>query len=786
MKKRCISQDWQFVRGNQQQAVSVDLPHDYVVAMPRRPDAPGAASTGFYDTDTGCYTKYLTLPDAHCILDVDGAYCNAHISVNGETLAIHPHGYTPLLVDLTAKMFPNALNQLCIDTRAVQPSSRWYSGAGVYRDVFLWTGGTVRVEPWDVFATTLRADETTATVRIAYRIAADEPADAAVTTRIVTPDGQIAAETVTNVQAVVGKTPLTVTLDVAQPQRWDLDTPVLYTVQTEIAVAGTVTDTAETPLGIRTISFDAVHGFRLNGRTVKLRGGCIHHDHGVLGAAAFPAAERRKLTLLKQAGFNAVRISHNPPSLALLEAADRIGMLVMDEAFDAWNHGKRAYDYHLAFADWWARDIAYMVQRDRSHPCVISYSIGNEIAERDGRSDGAQWAAKLAAEVRRYDDTRPVTSALDGLWYSDDPNMPEAYRAERNRRRQAVQQAAEAAGKDEFAYRTEPYMAALDIVGYNYLYRRYRDDHAIYPERVIWGSETHALDFYDSWREVRENSYVIGDFTWTAYDNLGEAGAGRSSWKRDGYIPGLTLVQYPWRTCFQGDLDLCGYRRPQSYFREAVWIGHTAPRIFTTHPMHYGEEFFGTHWHWYDVLDTWTYPTEYIGQPVPAEVYTDADEIEWTLNGRVLGRTKPEKAIARMDIPYEPGTLTATAIYDGRPGPQSSLHTVGVPDGVTVVSERDTFAADRRDLCYFDLTVVDASGDRVPDARIALECYADGGELLGLFSGDPKSEDIYGTNRAHTFEGRAVAIVRTDRPGTVKLVVRSAGLCGGEATAVAE
>ena len=785
MKKICISKEWQFVCGNRQ-SITVDLPHDYAVSLPRTPDAPGGAQNGYFNADNGTYTKYITLPDAHCILDVDGAYMNAHVSLNGDLLAIHPHGYTPLLVDLTAKMYPNALNQLRIETRPIQPSTRWYSGAGLYRDVFLWTGGAVRVEPWDVFAATVRADEASAEIRIAYQIAADRDADAQVKTTIVAPDGQIAAESVDAVCAAAGKTPLTVSLTVPHPQRWDLDTPTLYTIRTEITVGGDVTDTAETTLGIRTIAFDAAHGFRLNGRTVKMRGGCIHHDHGVLGAAAFPAAEQRKLSRLKAAGFNAVRIAHNPPSLALLEAADRIGMLVMDEAFDMWNCGKTADDYHLAFGDWWARDIAYMVQRDRSHPCVVSYSIGNEIIERDGQSDGAMWAAKLADEIRRYDTTRPVTSGICDLWKHGDPDMPDAYRAVRDARRAEMLRKAAAEGKDEFAYCTEPYMNALDIVGYNYLYFRYASDHKIFPNRVIWGSETQALLFYDSWHAVLDNDHAIGDFTWTAYDNLGEAGAGRSCWKREGYIPNISLAAYPWRTCFQGDLDLCGYRRPQSYFREAVWIGHTAPRIFTTHPMHYGEEFSGTHWHWYDVLDTWTYPAEYIGKPVPAEVYTDADEIEWALNGRVLGCTKPEKAIARMDIPYEPGTLTATAIYGGQRGASFALHTVGAPAAIDVAAERASFAADRRDLCYFDITITDDAGDRVPNASTPLECFVDGGELMGIFSGDPKNEDVYTSNRAHAFEGRAVAVVRTDRPGTVKVVVRGGGLRGGAGEAVAE
>ena len=784
MQKRCISKDWRFHLDRKPQYEMVDLPHDYSILQPRDPGAAGGAGNGYFPCGFGEYVKFMRLDAPHCILDIDGAYMNASVCLNEHLLALHPHGYTPFLVDLTEKMWPGKTNKIAISTTVLQPSTRWYSGAGLYRDVFLWTGGAVRVEPWDVFVTTIHADQT-AQIRIQYQICSDKTVTASVRTEIRDPEGRPVAEhTDETAVSSAGKSPLTVEFTIPQPQLWDLDHPVLYTVHTEITAEGEITDTADTAFGIRTISVDAKNGFRLNGHPMKLRGGCIHHDHGVLGAASFPAAEERKLRRLKETGFNAVRIAHNPPSLALLECCDRIGMLVMDEAFDMWNSGKTLYDYHLWFADWCARDLSYMVQRDRNHPCVISYSIGNEIIERDGMSDGAEWAVRLAAEVRRYDTTRPVTSGVCDLWNHLDDQAPADYQAEQHRifRKEPVPNGE----KDCFARSTEAYMAPLDMVGYNYLYGRYRSDHQLYPERVIWGSETQALDFYDSWHAVLENNHVIGDFTWTAYDNLGEAGTGRSCWMREGYIPRISTAAYPWRTCYQGDLDLCGYRRPQSYFREAVWIGHTEPRIFTTHPMHYGEGFSGTHWHWYDVLDTWTFPDEYLGKPVQAEVYTDADEIEWCLNGRTLGRSKPEKGIARFDIPYEKGTLDAVAYRDGRECGKSSLHTVGTAAAIRVEAERASFHADRRDLCYFDITIVDENGDRVPDAKTALRCQVNGGELMGIFSGDPKNEDSYTSDRAHAFEGRALAIVRTADPGCVTVTIHGESLQSGSASTMAE
>lgn len=776
MQKICISKNWQFTGQYYPGWREVDLPHDYAIGLPRNPNAPGGAANGFFDGGSGRYVKYLNFTNAkHQILDLDGAYMNAEVRLNGNLLAIHPYGYTPFLVELTPKIRAGGINKLEITTNDNQPSTRWYSGAGLYRDVFLWTGGEVRVEPWDIFVKTPVANENQARVEIRYEISADVDGEATVTAEI----PGIAAETASVSVKAGEKAPLTIVLIVKNPALWTPETPNLYRLHSTIQYGGQITDTADTEFGIRTISADAEHGFLLNGKPRKLRGGCIHHDHGVLGAAAFPAAEERKLRLLKEAGFDAVRIAHYPPSLALLEVCDRLGMLVMDEAFDMWNQGKNARDYHLWFADWYARDLTCMVGRDRNHPCVISYSIGNEIGERDGKSDGAFWARTLAAEIRKHDDTRFITSGICGCWYRPEEIDPPDYLEP------TQTYYGDPETQDAWAEYTREFMAPLDIVGYNYFYGRYEKDHETYPQRVIWGSETHAIDFYDSWHAVLRNSHVIGDFTWTAYDNLGEAGTGRSCWARDGFIPGISLAAYPWRTCYQGDLDLCGYRRPQSYFREAVWIGGKEPKIFTTHPEHYGEGFSGTHWHWYDVLDTWTFADQYLGKPVKAEVYTDAEEIVWYLNGRELGRSKPEKGIATFDIPYEKGTLAVDALKNGRVCGHSELHTVGAAAKVSVVPEKTALQADNRDLCYFRITVEDAAGSRVPDAGNELVCLTEGGELLGIFSGDPKNEDQYTSNRCHAFQGRALAVVRTGTPGTVKVTVGSAGLANGSAAVTA-
>lgn len=784
MKKISLSRDWLFKRQSDTDYVTIDLPHDYSVTMPRSADAAGGAANGFFPSDIGTYIKYL-IPDqesSHFILDIDGAYMCTSVYFNEIPVTMHPHGYTPFLVDLTDMIRHGQHNKLLITTNALQPSTRWYSGAGLYRDVFLWTGGAVRIEPWDTFITTPKANDQEASVHAAYEISSDLDTEIILRAGIMDAEGKCTATAQVPVTlSKHSKTPVTLDLQVKQPRLWDTENPNLYTLHTELISGEAILDTEETTFGIRTISMDVENGFLLNGKPLKMRGGCIHHDHGVLGAADFPAAVYRKISLLKKAGFNAIRSAHNPPSLQLLQVCDKLGILLMDEAFDMWNKPKRERDYALWFRDWWARDISSMVLRDRNHPCVISYSVGNEIPESNGTMSGEYWSRKLADEIRRYDTTRPVTTAVCLVGANPAATDPEDYKEDYLKRFRNNED-----NDSSWDKRTETFLAPMDIAGYNYLYPRYAADHKKYPNRIIWGSETHALNFYDSWQTVKENSYVLGDFTWTAYDNLGEAGTGRSCWARDGYIPRISLAAYPWRTCYQGDLDLCGYRRPQSYFREAVWLGNTDPRIFTTHPEHYGEGFSGTGWHWYDVLDTWTFEDQYLGKPVKCDVYTDADEIEWFLNGKSLGRSVPEKAIATFDIPYEKGEISVIAYKNGVECGRSSLRTVGAPAAISVLPESTSLKADNLDLCYFDITVIDEKGNRVPNAKNELLCIVDGGELLGIFSGDPANEDQYGSNICHAFEGRAVAIVKAAIPGNVTVTVGSNGLYSGQAAVLAE
>lgn len=784
MKKICISKDWMFSSPEKPDQVRLDLPHDLSISLPRNPKSLGGASNGFFEGTSGKYVKYLDMgSDEHVILDIDGAYMCSRVYFNDNHIAFHPYGYTPFLVDLTPKMRKNRPNKIEITTNNIQPSTRWYSGSGIYRDVFLWTGGKVRIEPWNVFVKTVSADENEATVSANIVITSDIEGEILLKTSVSDMSGKNVATKSNQIAVKKGENTAELTYIVDKPSLWSAETPYLYNLSAEIILSEKTEDCYDLNFGIRTLSADAENGLLINGKQVKLRGGCIHHDHGVLGAAAFPAAEFRKLSKLKDAGYNAIRTAHYPPSLALLEICDKIGLYVMDEAFDMWNEENNSYDYSMWFADWWQRDIQSMTLRDRNHPSVISYSIGNEIWERNGMSDGAEWSRKLSEEIRKYDNTRLVTSGICGLWRQPDENAPAEYKEDFMRGYPDIGWGGIDTAWDKL---TEGYMEPLDIVGYNYLYERYEHDHKNYPQRVIWGSETHALNFYRSWQSVMRNSYVVGDFTWTAYDNLGEAGTGRSAWARDGVIEGISLAEYPWRCCYQGDFDICGYRRPQSYFRESIWKEDCEPKIFTTHPEHYGEGFTGTGWHWYDVHESWTFEDKYIGKPVKCEVYTDADEIRFILNGKEVGTAKPNEGIAYMDIPYEKGELTAVSYKNGKEIKKSSLHTVGSKNKIKIVPEKIEFTADNRDLCYFDIYVCDEKGDRIPYAKDELTCICSGGELMGIFSEDPANEDFYTSEKCHAFDGKAVAVVRAKEQGNVTLTVGAKDLKGDSVTVTAK
>ncbi len=762
---------------------TIDLPHDYIINKTRTPDSPGGASTGFFPSGQGTYTKQLDIPgdwqDKTVLLNIDGAYMHSEVSLNVDKLYHHPYGYTAYQVDLTPHLRWSMPNTLQISTQCFLPSTRWYSGGGLYREVSLLIGGQRYIHPWDVFVTTPQVSEDEATVEAAIEITNTRPAsaDASLHVSVLDPTGRTVAETSCAVRLQPSKsTKSAVELSVATPQLWDLDNPHLYTLHAVLSVGDSELDRSETAFGIRDIAIDAQDGFRLNGRPLKLRGGCIHHDNSLLGACAFPRAEERKIQLLKESGYNAIRSAHNPPSSALLDACDRIGMLVLDETFDMWRTQKRPLDYHLFFEEWWQRDTRAMVLRDRNHPCVYGWSIGNEIPELLGVSNGAYWTQVQADFIRSLDPTRPVTAAANRFTApvaGQTPIRPDVKKSLQGEHDLGLAQD----GKDPWGAQTRAAWESLDIAGYNYLYQRYAMDKKKFPDRIIHGTETHPFFTYESWQATLENNHVIGDFIWTAFDNLGEAGAGRVINDLDEPMDGL-VGPYPWLSCWQGDHDLSGDRRPQSYFRQVMWGLEPGVRLFTAHPSRTGQPFYGMGWHWEDIQPDWTFAAEYVGQPVKVQAYADCDAVEFILNGRSLGYAPIERFTAVMEMPYEPGVLSAKAWKDGEPAAHAELHTAGPAAAIRLTPDRSELTADGMDLAFITAELVDAEGIRVfyPPQEIAVQVEG-AGTLAGLGSGNPKTKENYGTGRRMTFNGRVLICVRAGRSsGAIHVEAAAAGL----------
>lgn len=795
MKRIPFNFDWTRTEGRSRfhglggPGTPVNLPDDFCLNKERDPNTPGGASVGFIPGGEVTYKKDFKTPEEWLgktvLLDIDGAYMNAEVSLNNNLLFHHPYGYTAFLVDLTESLRSREFdNHLSIVVSSIQPNSRWYSGGGLYRDVSVYIGGKVRIAPWELFVTTPEVSAEKATVHVQANVTNDGPAcTAEMEISIKGKCGCTAAKTtVTANLAAQGDTLVEADLTIENPKLWDVDEPNLYDLSATVTADGE-SDTYETEFGVRKIEIDFDNGFRLNGKPMKLRGGCIHHDNTLLGSCAYPRAEERKIRILKDAGYNAIRCAHNPPSSAMLSVCDRLGMLVLDESFDMWNMPKNALDYHLYFKSWWQFDTASMVKRDRNHPSVYCWSIGNEIPELTGKSNGAYWSRVQADYVRSLDPTRPVTSALMGM--TDIP--PELEGKEKNffdkesQKKRLLSNIAEQTqtreqDEDRWGEQTQGYIEPLDIVGYNYLWQRYEGDRVKFPNRIIQATETHSYTIYDYWKAVEANSNVIGDFIWTAYDNLGEAGAGRVIWDLDEPMTGL-IGQYPWLSCYQGDMDLDGNRRPQSYFRKILWGLDDGIHLFTTDPDHTGVPYYGMGWHWADVKQNWTFPACDIGRPVQLEAYADCDEVDFYVNGEKKGTSKVEKLKAFLTVDYAPGTVEAVAIRDGKEVARTSLSTAGKAAKIALKPESTQIDADGMDLCFVKAEIQDENGNLVSIVPTELTASVSGaGTLAGFGSGNPKTTENYGTGRRVTFDGRALIAIRAGREaGPIELAVTAPG-----------
>ncbi|WP_298943170.1 glycoside hydrolase family 2 TIM barrel-domain containing protein [uncultured Microbacterium sp.] len=765
---------------------AVAVPHDALRDLPRSPDNDGGVHSGYIPGGVFEYARDLEVPaewaEKTVLLEFEGVYRDAVVYINGAFAAHEPNGYAAFTVAADAFLRFGETNTITVEARAHR-DSRWYTGAGIYRPVHLVVGDPVHLALEGTTVVANDIDPERAIVEIATRVenTTRHTRTVRLAWQIVAPDGTVVAEADSPVTVLPGgEATARVRLPVAEPALWGPDSPVRYEARMTLRDGDAVIDEDAAAFGIRRLQLDGVHGLRVNGQTVDLRGACVHHDNGPLGAITHPDAEDRKVRLLKEGGFNAIRSAHNPASRALLEACDRHGVLVMDELSDVWTRAKTVFDASVGFDKKWENDVAALVLKDRNHPSVVLYSIGNEILEL-GTPHGATWSRRIAEEFRRLDPTRFITNGINGILANMDKMaevLGDLAEADPNTMMAGMGEQMAASNASELVTRsTEESAAVLDVVGFNYADSRYELDGELFPNRIIVGSETFPDRIADLWRDVQRFPYVIGDFTWTGFDYIGEAGIGRVEYTDvEGYRSTGTAGPFPYLLAQCGDIDITGYRTPASLYRE-IAFGLSAGPAFAVHrPEHHGRPVEKTPWSWDDAVASWSWGAE-PGSPVTVDVYAAADEVELLLDGRSLGVATvgaPRPLIARFETEYQPGELVAIARRGGAEVGRSALRTAGEV-ALRAVAEASTVDA-AAGLAYLPITLTDAAGIAVCDRDVEVTVAVSGpGELAGLGSGRARTLESFAGPTRRTHDGRLLAIVRATASGTITLTATAEG-----------
>ncbi|MFT5474487.1 MAG: beta-galactosidase [Kiritimatiellia bacterium] len=800
--RTCIDLDWRFALDDSPEAMAasfdatawrqLDLPHDWSIEATPHPDNPAQASGGFFPGGIGWYRKQINIPaalgDEHVLIEFDGVYMNSQVWCNGHSLGVRPYGYSSFCYDLTPYVTPGETATIAVRVdNAKQKNSRWYSGSGIYRHVWLTIAGPVRVDHWGTTVTTPEVTAEKAVVACALRVVNESGADANIdvcATLIDAEGGSVDSRSLLRQQVDLLQ-PATgnLAIDLPNPRLWSPETPHLYTLRVTLERDGELLDSYDTRFGIRTLRFDADEGFFLNGQSLKMMGVNEHHDAGCLGAAVPDDVIRRRFRILKDMGCNAIRVAHNPASPTFLDLCDEMGLMVIEDAFDEWKDGKTPFGYGLYWDDWWERDLVDMIRRDRNHACIVMWSVGNEIKEvREGRPEGLAIMQALREVCHREDSTRPMTCGCCNT-------------------RETL-----AAG----------YGPLMDVVGYNGgggSCFDYAKDHAAYPEMLIFASEVpHSLQtrgvyrtrsWYrdlarnpdveridvphlteeecftafdenyqssydnamvrisaiDSWRLTKTLPFMLGEFRWTGFDYIGEC------------------YGWPAKSWNFGVIDLCGFPKDTYYFYQSEW---------TREPMVH-------------LLPHWTWPG-LEGKRIPVIAYSNCEWVELFLDGESLGVQTMDREVMqlRWDVPYRPGELKAVgygdvaaaakAVNDAPAGAggyggilASCVHaTAGDAAAISIRSDEPAMRADRTGVAHIAITIVDAAGRFVPHASHDVTVEVTGpARLIGLENGDPIDSTNYTLDHRKAFNGMLLAIVQAeDAPGTVTIRAKAEGLTG--------
>lgn len=765
-----LNDDWKFHQGDLDSGAAakwdddnwrpVNLPHDWSVEAPLSPTL--ASATGYLPGGIGWYMKQLHIPadkeGKQVYIYFEGVYNNSEVFVNGHLVGKRPNGYVSFQYDLTPYVNFGTENTIAVKVdHSRYADSRWYTGSGIYRNVYLTYANPVHIDLWGISyaAKDVKTDMALLDVEAKVKNTTDAPAEVTVVQELFQRGSSKPVAKVQKRQQVAAKSVAAIAQEmrVPSPSLWSVNNPNLYTLQTTIVRQGNTIDEMATTIGIRTLTFDANKGFALNGEWMKLKGVCIHHDAGVLGAAVPRQVWQRRLKNLKMLGCNAVRMSHNPQAPDVYDLCDELGLLVMDEAFDEWRHPKRKWiegwnvgtpgfdGYAPNFEEWGETDLRDMVLRDKNHPSIILWSIGNEVdypndpyshpvldgatigqkvyggyqPDRPDAMELGDIAKRLVTVVKEHDTSRPVTAALAGVVMSNYTGYPDA----------------------------------LDVAGYNYTENRYEEDHRTYPERIIYGSENrHDLN---AWKAVRDNDYIFGQFLWTGIDYLGESG------------------RWPSRGFYSGLLDFGGFIKPRGYYRQSLWAEDPMVYIGTYPLRHRGRQ--------QTSIDAWPIWNYAEGDTVRVVSYTNCADVQLVLNGTQLG-TPPsfdeETGVYYWDIPYRAGKLEAIGLNEGAEAARYAIHTSNRPYQLTASADRTVLSADR-DVAHITIGVTDENGIPVmiSDDKITVEIEGPA-RLLGLEGSNNSDMSDYTDNVHNAYHGRLLAYIETTRePGTVTVRLSS-------------
>ena len=794
MKKYSFNESWRFYKdGYEDAAKVVNLPHDAMLSEKRYKGCVTGNGCAFFEGGKYIYTKIFEAPeeyrDKYVALEFEGVYKNAEVYVNDQLAAKRPYGYSNFYVEVGKYLKYGEENEIrVIADNSAQPNSRWYSGSGIYREVWMYVGNKTHISFDGIRIQTVSLNPAIVQLTVDTESVQDlhagrendenETLNPAVEIRTeIMYEGKKVAEGSGNEQKI--------TLEDAK--LWDVDHPNLYQCRVILLQNGEVIDERTENFGVRMLTWSS-KGFFVNGKETLLRGACIHHDNGILGACAFRTAEERKVRLLKKAGFNAIRSSHNPVGQAMLDACDQYGMYLMDETFDQWFMHKSPYDYTTDFEEWWEKDTLAMVHRDFNHPSVIMYSIGNEISE-TALDRGIALAGQMRSLIRSVDTTRPVTTAVSLMlnamvsmgmgMYKEDKSASAGLdslsgSAFVNVAMTMFGKLMNIVAKSPMADKaSRGVLSNVDISGYNYGRGRYAKDVKKYPDRVIVGSETMPPDIYDNWQKVKELPAVIGDFIWTGWDYIGESGIACTqydSWAKQENNPPLLLGG-------AGIIDITGRFRPEVWLNRAVY-GYQDPPYIGVEPVIYAKDgATSSPWRKTDAIHSWSWKG-CEGYQAKIIVYSNADEIALYKNEKLVGRKKVKKCTAVFRTSYEPGNLVAVAYKGGQEKDRSILRSAGEENRLAVKAEQNVLSANGQDLAYLNIAITDERGivKSTEDRKILVQVEG-AGTLQGFGTADPHTlENFVGVERT-SYYGRAQAIIRAGRePGNITVTVSADGL----------